>query len=240
MRNYLICAGLLMALGAIAVFGYQISHQRQLGIATLATSDTQNTERTAVNSLIALYNAGSFASTTILADANTWSNAGTTTYSGNVKVAGNLMVSGTFFAPVQIVSSGNATINGALAVTGQTTLAGLSVNSNTVSGERYLTFVLSTTTVWTGTSTVASPFGDSNVVYAPFTGTSATLQCGTNVGTLGVSVGGTYLLASSTANINTFAINLTKGTALNITGGRVSALLGTPTTTTCTLMATGS
>jgi hypothetical protein len=47
----------------------------------------------------------------------------TSTFAGNMWVKGNLRVDGTFFAPVQIVSSGNATINGALAVTGQTTLA---------------------------------------------------------------------------------------------------------------------
>lgn len=63
------------------------------------------------------------ASSTLLADTNTWSSTGTTTFNGNQYVKGNLQVDGKFFAPVTLVSSGNATINGALTVTGQTTLA---------------------------------------------------------------------------------------------------------------------
>lgn len=63
------------------------------------------------------------ASSTLLADANTFSNVGTTTFSGNAYVVGNLQVDGAFFAPVTLVASGNTTINGALTVTGATTLA---------------------------------------------------------------------------------------------------------------------
>lgn len=71
----------------------------------------------------ACLSSGGGASTTLLSDANTWSNAGTTTYSGNVSIVGNLKVAGNVFAPVTLVSSGNAQINGTLLVTGQTTLA---------------------------------------------------------------------------------------------------------------------
>ncbi len=144
--------------------------------------------------------------------------------------------------PALLTSSANLTFSGStLTVTNASTTNATASQSffaqgNRVSGERYLSFILSTTTLWTSTSSVASPYGDSNVVYAPFTGTSATLQCGTNAGTLGLNVGGTYILASSTANINTFAISLTKGTAINITGGTPS---GSPTTTSCTLTSTG-
>ncbi len=252
------------------------------------------------------------ASTTLLSDTNTFSTIGTTTYSGNVSITGNLKVSGSFYAPVHIVSSGDATINGALTVTGVTTLATslngaisaasgvlsagtlslsnggtnaslsganqmLFMNSgntavtssanltfdgsklvitsasttdltashsffvagNKITGVRGLTFVLSTTTVWTGTSTVASPYGDSIVTYAPLTGTGATLQCGASSGSLGVDIGDggthTFLIATSTANTNTFVFSFTAGDALNITGGRMSATTGTPTTTSCTL-----
>ncbi len=48
---------------------------------------------------------GSAASSTLLADANTWSNTGTTTYNGNVAITGNLRVAGNFYAPVNIVAS---------------------------------------------------------------------------------------------------------------------------------------
>lgn len=58
------------------------------------------------------------ASSTLLADTNTFSTAATTTFSGNARVVGNLQVDGGFFAPVTLVSSGNATINGSLTVTG--------------------------------------------------------------------------------------------------------------------------
>lgn len=63
------------------------------------------------------------ASSTLLIDANTFSNVGTTTFSGNAHVVGNLQVDGGFYAPVTLVASGNTTINGALTVTGATTLA---------------------------------------------------------------------------------------------------------------------
>lgn len=54
---------------------------------------------------------------------NATSTTATSTFAGNAYVKGNLQVDGNFFAPIQLVTSGNATINGALTVTGQTTLA---------------------------------------------------------------------------------------------------------------------
>lgn len=51
------------------------------------------------------------------------STVATSTFDGSVHILKNLQVDGNFFAPAKIVSSGNATINGTLTVTGQTTLA---------------------------------------------------------------------------------------------------------------------
>ncbi len=127
-----------------------------------------------------------------------------------------------------------------LTVTNASTTA-ISVNGNEMSGQRYLSFTISTSTNWTGTSTIGSPFGDAGTVYAPFKGTSATLQCGTNVGTQTVEISDgsthTYLPgASSTANTNNFVFSFSKGDALTIQAGNVTA---SPTTTACTMMSTG-
>lgn len=53
--------------------------------------------------------------------AATQSGNATSTFAGNVQVSGNLRVDGMFYAPVSIVSSGNATINGTLTVNGKIT-----------------------------------------------------------------------------------------------------------------------
>ncbi len=111
-----------------------------------------------------------------------------------------------------------------------------------ITGTRALSFGLSTSTLWTGTSTVSSAFGDAGTVYAPFTGSFSTIQCGTNVGTLGINVqdgGGSsvYIKASSTANTNTFSLSFTKGDALKITGGNPTTA---PTSTACTLIGSES
>lgn len=107
-----------------------------------------------------------------------------------------------------------------------------------VTGIHALSFTLASSTVWQGTSSAATQFGDGGTIYAPFTGASETLQCGTNAGTLGVNIqdgGGTnkYLNASTTANINTFVLAFTKGDALKITGGNP---VTSPTSTPCTLI----
>ncbi len=107
-----------------------------------------------------------------------------------------------------------------------------------VTGTRALSFILSTSTVWTSTSTIGSGFGDQGTVYAPFTGSFSTIQCGTNAGTLGINVqdgagSSAFIKASTTANTNTFSLSFTKGDALKITGGNPTA---SPTSTPCTLV----
>ncbi len=183
----------------------------------------------------------SSASSTILADANTWSTAGTTTYSGNVKVSGNLQVSGTFFAPVQIVSSGDATINGALTVTGTTDLTGkltLNAASSTfvtiadslflegarISKYEFIGFSYSTTT-WVGTTTVLKTL-------APFTGTIQDISCDLTAGTLNAQ-----MYVNSTAVTPMFSASTTAGTvtfSANNTfakGDTIQLQLGTPAST---------
>src|SRR3990167_3977766 len=50
-------------------------------------------------------------------------NSATSTFAGNAYINGNLQIDGNFFAPVILQASSNVNINGALTVTGQTTLS---------------------------------------------------------------------------------------------------------------------
>ncbi len=235
-----------------------------LGAATcqsVANTDLTNSSVTYNGITVALGASGTLtaASSSLLSDTNTFSTTATTTFSGNMKISGNLQVLGTFYAPVQIVSSGNATINGNLTVTGTTNLTGLltmvnasSTNltasqsfyaannaavSRRVTGVHALSFTLASTTVWTGTSSATTAFGDGGTVYAPFTGATESLQCGTNTGGLSVSVssGGSsiFLIASSTAGVNPKVLSFTSGAAITIQGGTPTA---SPTSTACTLI----
>ncbi len=77
---------------------------------------------------------------------------GTTTMV-NGHITGNLQVDGAFFAPVTLVSSGNATINGALTVTGQTTLANASTTQIGSTGSAY--FATASGNVGIGTTSPA-------------------------------------------------------------------------------------
>jgi hypothetical protein len=63
---------------------------------------------------------------------NTSSTTATSTFSGNAYIKGNLRVDGNFYAPVSLVSSGNATINGVLTVTGVTQFADGAVGTPSV------------------------------------------------------------------------------------------------------------
>src|SRR3990167_3789456 len=64
-------------------------------------------------------------------------NANATSTLTNAYVTGNLQVDGYFFAPVTLVTSGNATINGTLNVTGLTTLGNASTTQLSVSNTAY-------------------------------------------------------------------------------------------------------
>lgn len=63
---------------------------------------------------------------------NTSSTTATSTFNGNAYIKGNLRVDGNFYAPVSLVSSGNATINGVLTVTGVTQFADGAVGTPSV------------------------------------------------------------------------------------------------------------
>ena len=107
-----------------------------------------------------------------------------------------------------------------------------------ISPSRYIAFALATSTAWTGTSTYGGVYyGDTARIYAPFTGSTETLMCGTDSGTLTIegSDGSTHIYmagASTTANTNVFSLSFTKGDLLTFVGGNPAT---SPTTTPCTL-----
>lgn len=106
-----------------------------------------------------------------------------------------------------------------------------------VTGVHALIFTLASSTVWTGTSSATTAFGDGGTIYAPFKGTTESLQCGTNAGGLTVQVTANglsiYLVASTTAGINPKALSFSVGQPITIQGGNPTA---SPTSTACTLL----
>lgn len=117
----------------------------------------------------------------------------TSTFSGHVRVKGNLQVDGKFFAPVTLVTSGDTTINGALTVTGATTLA------TTLTG--VLKGASGLVSAMTGTTNYVARWTDANTL-----GTGVLYDNGTNVG-VGETSPGTYgtLEVKSAAAASTIA-----------------------------------
>lgn len=187
------------------------------------------------------------ASTTLLADANTWSNSGTTTYNGNVKVSGNLQVTGNFFAPVQIVSSGNATINGLLTATSASTtnlsvngtnIVGTSTQTSTIASTGAFGLAFATSTTWTGTSSATVMAAD--YVTLPYDLLMTNAVCSDDTGTLNANptVGVTSLQPqiigiSSVPATTTFSSNnaLKKGSTFKVVYGTPAS---SPTSASCT------
>jgi hypothetical protein len=107
-----------------------------------------------------------------------------------------------------------------------------------ISPDWHISFKIATTTLWTGTSTTASPYADTAVVYSPYAGTVKRLICGTDAGNLTVELtdgsSHTYLVASTTANWNILSPTLTlaRGDKLVIQAGNPSS---SPTSTPCSI-----
>lgn len=115
----------------------------------------------------------------------------------------------------------------------------LSVNNDTVTGKRYLTFTYATTTAWTGTTTLLQ------LGVAPIGLTFSSVQCGTDAGTLNLQyqygTGPTLVLpmilgASSTVGTVNFTSNNTP-VSPNIIGVKAGTPASSPTTVTCTVTA---
>ncbi len=145
--------------------------------------------------------------------------AGTSTFAGNVSVTGNLRVDGTFFSPVQIVSSGDATINGALIVTGTTKLATsltgvLLASSGTVSNASVQTctnqFVRAMSASYVAT---CATVGAADVSLANLTATNSTLTfSGTYDGSTARTIGLNLTNPNSWTGGQTFVSATTTGT----------------------------
>ncbi len=105
-----------------------------------------------------------------------------------------------------------------------------------VSGIHVYSFTLASSTVWNGTSSASSPFGDGATIYAGFTGAIESLQCGTDAGGLTVQVtsGGSsiYVIASTTAGYNPKVLNFSARAPITIVAGNHTS---SPTSTPCTL-----
>ncbi len=124
--------------------------------------------------------------------------------------------------------------------TNATASQSLFAQGNRVSGERYLSGKIASSTAWTSTSSAVSVFGDTYRFYFPFTGTISSLYFGTDVGTLTVKVtcgsNSIYVFASTTANLNTTSLACTKGDLTTIVGGNPATA---PTLASFTLIGTG-
>jgi len=124
--------------------------------------------------------------------------------------------------------------------TNATASASFFAQGNRVSGERYISGKISTSTAWTASSSVTSVYGDAYRFYFPFTGTISSFYMGTDTGTLEVKVtcgsNTFYVAASSTANLNTTSLSCAKGDLTTVIAG---APASTPTLAAFTLIGTG-
>lgn len=170
---------------------------------------------------------GTVTSVTLATPNSTLSLGGTNpvTTSGTINADLNLSHSNTWIATQNFTSA--STTN-------------FSVNGNEVSGQRYLSFKLGTSTAWIGTSTLSSLADTFQISNMPFTGSISQLSCGNDAGTLEIegTDGSThvYLSASTTPNYNTFSLSFTKGDTVLFQGGNPAS---SPTYSICTAIATG-
>lgn len=157
------------------------------------------------------------ASSTLLTDQNIFSVGTTTMVNGHY--TGNLQVDGKFFAPVTMVASGDTTINGALTVTGATTLATsltglLKASSGLVSvasaGSDYenpLTFsfplIRSANAISFGGLSTSTAAIIGNIPY--FSGVNTFANVATSTATLGLGLSGTLTTINNTAQSLTIA-----------------------------------
>ena len=121
--------------------------------------------------------------------------------------------------------------NGHTAATSATTTS-LSVNGDTVTGKRYLTFSYATTTAWTGTSTLP-------VAVIPIAMTVQAMECATNAGTLNVNfyygptpTHVTMYPASTTPGVYTYSSAMATAATTTVDIGTPASL---PTSIQCTM-----
>jgi hypothetical protein len=140
---------------------------------------------------------------------NTSSTTATSTFSGNAYIKGNLRVDGNFYAPVSLVSSGNATINGVLTVTGVTQFADGAVGTPSV------TFTADTNTgMYRG--------GNDILRFVTAGADRLTINASGNVG-IGTTSPSQLLQVGTTMYVNDSAKTLTVGTGGY--GGATSGLI---------------
>lgn len=114
----------------------------------------------------------------------------------------------------------------------------LSINGDTTTGKRYLTFTYATSTAWTGTTTLLQ------LGIAPIGFTFSAAQCATDAGTLNIQyqygTGPTLVLpmipASTTVGTTNFTSNNTP-VSPNVVGVKAGTPASSPTTVTCTVTA---
>lgn len=156
-----------------------------------------------LNGLLATNNSGTVIATTTPTALffNASSATATSTFAGNVRVVGNLQVLGNVYATVQLITSGNATINGTLNVTGATTLA-TSLNGAITAASGVLSAgTLTVSNGGTGQSTfIASQllYGNGTTALSSVATTTANFSTAFSTSTvLGYLVGGTNGVVSS-------------------------------------------
>lgn len=247
MKNIpIIVIGLVLIIGCIV--SYHMFHGPRYGntsVTTINGSDTLSNSRPVINgnfsNLVSAVN-------DLLGVVATSSTA-TSTFAGNISVAGNLKVSGNFFSPVQLVSSGNATINGNLTTTNASTTnasasQSLFVSSKQVNPYHNATFGYgATSTAWAGTTTETT-------LVAPFAGTlqdvlctTATTTPDTSVDTLNVQFfdNGTAVVPALVASTTQGTVTFTSGNTF-VRGDTLQARFGSPVSSpkiiSCTIRTT--
>lgn len=249
--NKLAALILIVCLVVVGFITYRNSHRNfgSVAVTTINGSDTLSNSRPVINANFSNLTTAVNDILTVIATSST----ATSTIPGNVKINGNLQVAGNFFAPVQIVSSGNATINGTLTLSSSLSgilnaTAGVVATSPSSAFNSSGSSVIQPSFTITGTTTGAGTF---NTLFGATTTlplqqvvlgeTINGVRCRTDAGTANVQFGNgsastSLISASTTNNFNAYTTNNTP-----TAGQQFSVDVGTfsgPTKISCTLKIT--
>lgn len=139
-----------------------------------------------------------------------------------------------------MATSSNLSFDGSILTATNASTTFLSVNNNEISGERYISGKLATTTTWTATSSMLTPFGDAYEIIPTFSGQATKFIASTTAGSLELAVitgsNTFYYPASTTGGVYSPSFTVTRNVPIYIIGGNPAS---SPTVIPFTLTITG-
>ncbi len=243
--NKLKFIALLLVVFCVAAFLIYNRPSQKLGFAALTSSDTQNSERSIVNTHTWILNNFGTSTANTFTAANTFSagwviSATSTGTKGIALTGGCFSLNGTCLPTMvgssTLLSDANTwsalNLFAAASTTNLTASQSFFVAGKKVTGTHGFSSSLSTSTLWTSTSSVISAFGDSQSFVPNYSGNISSLYASTSLGTLGIVAitdqGSIYCNGTTVGATCSGSLNFTSGKPIVILGGTRT---GSPTTT---------